>query len=460
MEKQSLGSKKISFYIFGALMFVGILFILSFVGYSDGDDAFFYEYANKMNLLEYLSWRYQTWVGRMAAEALVWFTFRRGIWFWRVVNAMMLVLLPVGIWKLAGLVAGVAVEQGTAQENRRLFSALLLGFTGYLFMDIMTVGYAAVWVNGSIFYTWSFTCGVFALLPVANALYGQKQRRWYQELYAVFCCVIAAMSIEQMGAVLLTLEFLTCIALLWKKKKIPAILASETVVTAASFAILLLAPGNSLRVAQETINWLPQYDGLTFGEHCFITVQWLLSSFANENCAVLCALWIAAGCLVLEQKKKRWLLPTGIFLLAGLLRYAGVSLFCDMGLGAVDSGIQIQQVPVVQNLTAGNIFAMVWWIAALGYTFFLVLRVSEAPVTTAFIYLAGIASEAIMYFSPTIYASGARVYYLTDLLYIFLILMFFLSLREKRHQRGMAGLLPAFGIFHFCIQIPVLWQGL
>ena len=30
-------------------------------------------------------------------------------------------------------------------------------------------------------------------------------------------------------------------------------------------------------------------------------------------------------------------------------------------------------------------------------------------------YLAGIASEAIMYCSPTMYASGARVYYLTDL---------------------------------------------
>ena len=28
--------------------------------------------------------------------------------------------------------------------------------SGYLLMAIMTVGYAAIWINGSIFYTWSF----------------------------------------------------------------------------------------------------------------------------------------------------------------------------------------------------------------------------------------------------------------------------------------------------------------
>ena len=46
-------------------------------------------------------------------------------------------------------------------------------------------------------------------------------------------------------------------------------------------------------------------------------------------------------------------------------------------------------------------------------------------------YLAGIASEAIMYCSPTMYASGARVYYLTDLLYLFIILTLAFSLKRS-----------------------------
>ena len=91
-------SKKVLFW---ALMFMGVFLLLTQVGYSDGDDAFFYQYTHEMGFLEYLSWRYTTWVGRMSGEAMVYAAFTLGIWFWRVVNAMMIVLLPCGVLKLA-----------------------------------------------------------------------------------------------------------------------------------------------------------------------------------------------------------------------------------------------------------------------------------------------------------------------------------------------------------------------
>ena len=91
-------SKKVLFW---ALMFFGAFLLLTQVGYSDGDDAFFYQYTHEMGFFEYLSWRYQTWVGRMSGEAMVYIAFSLGIWFWRIVNAMMLVLLPCGVLKLA-----------------------------------------------------------------------------------------------------------------------------------------------------------------------------------------------------------------------------------------------------------------------------------------------------------------------------------------------------------------------
>ena len=65
-------------------------------------------------------------------------------------------------------------------------------------------------------------------------------------------------------------------------------------------------------------------------------------------------------------------------------------------------------------------------------------------ITLMLAYLAGIASEAIMYCSPTMYASGARVYYLTDLLYLFIILTLAFSLKKKRWRNGFyVGLLVA-----------------
>ena len=92
--------EKKRYLLFWTLMFLGALLILSQVGYSDGDDVFFYQYSRSMGFFEYLSWRYESWVGRMAGEAMVYVAFRSNIWLWRIVDALMLVLLPVGIIRL------------------------------------------------------------------------------------------------------------------------------------------------------------------------------------------------------------------------------------------------------------------------------------------------------------------------------------------------------------------------
>ena len=71
-------------------------------------------------------------------------------------------------------------------------------------------------------------------------------------------------------------------------------------------------------------------------------------------------------------------------------------------------------------------------------------------------YLAGIASEAIMYCSPTMYASGARVYYLTDLMYLFIILWMVMRMdSEKKKNLFIAGA-AALGIINFLSQYSIM----
>ena len=71
-------------------------------------------------------------------------------------------------------------------------------------------------------------------------------------------------------------------------------------------------------------------------------------------------------------------------------------------------------------------------------------------------YLAGIASEAIMYCSPTMYASGARVYYLTDLMYLFIILWMVMRMdSEKKKNLFIAGA-AALGVINFLSQYSIM----
>lgn len=458
--------KRYVFGVFWALVFVGALLALSQSGYSDGDDAYFYQYTHSMGFFEYLGWRYETWVGRMAAEALVYITFNLGLNFWRPVNALMLVLLPIGILRLAAKVARVPEgsllgwkERTPACGSQHYYEmgigAAIAAVAGYILMSANTLGYAAVWVNGSIFYTWSFTAGIWALMPFADFAFAKEKPvsdgkirmsmegcDWRKFLYTIPCTIIASMAIEQMGAVLLVFEVLALIYGVAKWRRVHPLMLVQTVVTVVAFAILFLAPGNDIRVATEVITWMPEYDTMSLGQHIFITVHWMLSSFANENKLFLCGIWIVGIVLLFQKKERRvadWvcIVLAGVFTVAALLPFAGITVLSDMGMQYLNLTGCIEQVPAAVNMTSNIIFAMCWWGAALIYTFVLIWRASGCQITLLLAYLAGIASEAIMFFSPTMYASGARVYYLTDLLYLLIMLAMIFGLKERKKQYAM-----------------------
>ncbi len=469
-------SKKVLFW---ALMFFGAFLLLTQVGYSDGDDAFFYQYTHEMGFLEYLSWRYTTWVGRMSGEAMVYITFSLGIWFWRIVNALMLVLLPCGVLKLAEKAAGIHTE-------KFLPGATLTVVCGYLLMAIMTVGYAAVWINGSIFYTWSFTCGIWALVPVADLVFdagdnhAMHNHPW-QFFYSIPCAVLASMSIEQMAAVLVTFEMLAVLVVLLRKyakaewirnltgaqkkrlyrkdeKRRNFLLIIQTAVTVVAFVILFLAPGNDIRVVSEVQNWMPQYEQLSFGEHLFITVQWLISSFANENRLLLFGIWLAGILHILGKDERKpsdmvCMAGAGIFSVTALLPFLGIKIFSDCGLHIADITVRLDQVPRMEEMQSSNWFAMCWWIAALLFTGILIWKVSKHNAVLVLVWLGGIASEAIMHFSPTIYASGARVYYLTDWMYMFIILVLAFKIPGKKWRDLFYSIIAGLGVWNFLYQI-------
>ena len=466
-------------YVFWILLAFVLFLILCNVQMSDGDDTYFYHYSTTMGFFEYLSWRYQTWVGRMAAEAIVYITFNLGLGFWRVADAVMMVLLPIGILRLGCKTAGYTgytallneyqecVEVGTEQRNfeelnvwRNIWKSIrypVLLASGYLLMSVMTLGYSAVWVNGSIFYTWTFTAGVWAMMPLADLVFDTGAFSNRQLMYALPCSVIAAMSIEQMGAVLLAFEGLSILSFLIQKKRIPAVIWIQMVITFAAFVILFMAPGNDMRVASEIATWMPGYKELSVGNHLFMTIQWMLSSFANEGKAFFIAIW-AAGFLLLmkSEKAKVYQILTVVFSVAAILPYAGISFFSEMGIGDIDIEQCLMEPPTWQSMTTQNRIAFFWWIAAVLFTLVLLWKVTGHSVFISMVFLGGIASEAVLHFSPTIYASGARVYYLTDLMYLFIILWMVMHMdSEKKKNLFIAGVV-VLGVANFLSQYSVM----
>ena len=371
---------------------------------------------------------------------------------------MMIVLVAFGVLKLAEKAAGIRTKNFLPGESVAVVS-------GYLLMAIMTVGYAAIWINGSIFYTWSFTWGIWALVPVADIVFDTRDRgsadhNTWHFFYTIPCAVLASMSIEQMAAVLVPFEVLAVLVVILRKheKQRTILLIIQTAVTVVAFVILFLAPGNDISVASEVQNWMPQYEELSFWEHLFVTVQWLVSSFANENRLLLFGIWLA-GILHIICKNERkasdvaCMTAAGLFSAAALLPFAGIKVFSDCGLHIADITVRLEQVPRIEEMQAANWFAMCWWIAALLFTCILIWKVSKHNVVLMLVWLGGIASEAIMHFSPTIYASGARVYYLTDWMCMFIILVLAFKMPGKKWRDLYYSIVAGLGVWNLLYQV-------
>ena len=455
---KKLISEKIMIRALLLIVLLGCFCVLTRINYSDGDDVFFIQNCTSMNLFEYLKWRYVSWTGRMSSEAMMHIVFNLGIWFWRIVNAMMIVALPVAMVKL------VNVGKQTS------FLLLVLAFSGFILMDVKAFGYSCIWVTGSMNYLWCDVCGIIALLPVAKLYMNQEGMKNAVEnttfFYTIPCAMIAALSSEQMGAVLIAFELLMIAAIAYKYHKIHVMLFVQTILSMIAFLILFLAPGNDLRVAFSVVNYIPQYEMLHLGERIFMTAQWLLSSFANENAILLSCIWIA-GIVILSAKKemlsesgnrnrsyKIFSIMSVIFMIPVFLSKLGFPLFTDMGIDLSEMTGLVEQVPILASLSGRQIFAMIWWSVAMVFTFVLLWRVTNASPVVLLIYLGAIASEATLFFSPTIYSSGERVFFLTDIMLLIILMILSKYFMDEKRSRGYIISCLMIGALHFIIQIP------
>ena len=91
-----------------------------------------------------------------------------------------------------------------------------------------------------------------------------------------------------------------------------------------------------------------------------------------------------------------------------------------MGINYIDPAVRPEVFPSLAQATPMNILAMIWWFAATAFTLFLIQK--HLGAKSAILFIVAILCEAMMFFSPTIYASGERVFYVTDWILVFIIL--------------------------------------
>lgn len=423
------------------------------ISYSDGDDAYFSAMAHSMPFWDYLKMRYVGWEGRMTSEAMTYLAFYLGKGFWQLANSVILTLLPVGLIHMIRKMVG-------EQDAARSFLTALLVYLLILSIGLPVIGYGAFWITGSTFYLWSIVAGIWAMMPYADLVYrGKVQPASF--FYAIPCGFVAAMGQEQIAAVAIAFALLAVGSEIYRRRHLPLLHLLEAGIMIAALVLLFISPGTDARTQSEIERWMPQFATMSVGNHIFITLQWVLESFAKEGKMLFCLIWVFSAMLLLPQReKKKWIagILCAVAAMVALLPFLNLTLFSEMGTGVTDSSQCVVQVATPSSLSRQNWLALIWWLAALIFTLVLLWMLGETWVERmqlVLLLLAACASEGLMYFSPTMYASGARVYFMAQIL-LWLIAAL---LGEKLIQKGRIQALVvagAAGVLHVACGISVI----
>ena len=422
------GIRKIATYlpliVLGSVAFLALILIQR----SKGDDAFFFNLATSTHLFEALKIRYFSWSGRLLPEAVL-LTVIKNLWVWRGLNAFMLVVLASTIFQY------VKIHFPGKDFLKTAFISILF-FT----IPVKTLGYAAVWVTGSVNYLWTTSAMFVALYPFYALIFGHEVKKRFF-LASIIAGMYAAF-FEQTAAVMVVSCLLILIYAFLQKLKFDKWLIVEYILILLCALMLFLCPGHHIRVISETAKWYPGFSDLSILHKIFNAANILINHLMNISWAIELILLVTLSSLLVSVKAS---LPICMFSFA-LIGFFLVRPFESVhaiffATGTVNSTFTEMTINIPAVLTG-----IAFMVSIPLFIFHIFTEERKLRVTLILLYLSALAATIIVGFSPTVFASEYRIFFVTDVLLLALASILFAKLIDTVPKDGQKFLLIVYGI--------------
>lgn len=247
---------------------------------------------------------------------------------------------------------------------------------------------------------------------------------------------------------ILGISFLFFSLVLYSKKTNYVAFFPHLFFSSINLLLILLAPGNSVRYDQEVVRWFPEYANLSFFQKIDLGYSSTLNNLFLSNNQLIILLSVLLLILIVLKKKNILQIifaavPAGVTLLFGPI----YSLF-DGQLSVIT---RINQ-SYTKTGTSFHFLEPLTWLPNLFLTILLCLVIysiitvmdtkakSFLPLSLFFL---GLLSRMILAFSPTVWASGIRVYIFLNYAIILIITYIIVN--------GAKGLEKTFGLNSFLL---------
>lgn len=352
-----------------------------------------------------------------------------GIYVWRICNTIVCGLLFLYIIKITDISVGC---EGSMCFNFGICSVFFL-------IPINVLSPSVFWATGSFNYLWGATAGLLFLFPFFKLLYGKECTR--MEFVASFIGGIYAGNLEQISAVQVCFAILILAYCLKKKRKVEKQYWILFLISVISLCVLLILPFNRDRNIGAIAQYYPDWYMMSFLDKVYQGVVNIGVHLVDKAAILLtiftCVVWIAI-CKTKNSQIIRCVavLPC-VYSIINILSKCGIF---DGNIINIIYDIEIykyQEMTSKMQLISVLILCIVVSLEAV-LLWFIFKENLETFMFVFLLYGAGIASAFILAFSPTIFASANRIFFLMDLFLVIVIGIIIKKINIKELKNGFA----------------------
>jgi len=438
-----------------AVAFVLLLRPIGLRGSSD-DTAHLIDILH-MGVFKWVWMRATTWQPRIVSDlgfAALIFNLR----IWKVLDTGIMTAL---LWLVARTALfGEPVDPGHPKTSRTRFILLAVFVIPMFFLihpNVITSG--SVWYTGSFYYLWPVTFMFIGMAPFLLAFYG-RQLPW-QPVILPICVLFGVLACftEQTAAVQFGIMVLVFCWKMIRRETIPRYLIAPVVIIAVTTVVFFYFDMTSIRMTiHPDLQYFPEFAGFSIVKKLTLGVNIYTTHLLHISNILFVVLTVMTGWLVFRRASKPlvgllafmpalWALvntvPAPFGYGPGTAERIGRSGALGFGLPNWLRYVNGKQSLLVPPPPGGVVLAVVALVCVLGVFWLLYLAFTDAHdrFIALALYLAAFLSGLLNGFSPSVFDSGNRPYFVSDFLLLLLLAML---LRSR--MRGPESEEPGFSL--------------
>lgn len=383
-------------------------------------------YASRLDKLGYLGAsieHYKTWSSRIIVELFLMF-FSKHFALWKLLNSMVMVGTVVLLCKY--------VFEKINVKN------LLLVFSIYCLVPMTVMGETG-WRATTLNYQWPVAFSLLAFYPFFQVLRGEEITR--KIYWLSIPLLIFSTNQEQVNACFFVLTSIVSLYLI-VNGRYSYKLSVFSIISLAELIFSLTTPGNALRAVHEINRWFPEYKNFNFLNKLDLGISSFGKPFFLDMNILFLLLFSLVFILVYRKHQNYYVrILTALPLFLNLIIYFGNTMGQSFTYVSGNKRAMIWSSSNLNNLFTGlgtklSLFYPGTWIATLvvlGLLICLIVGIylsfdnKKTAILLVILMIMGFCSRVIMGFSPTVWASGMRTYYI---LYIVIVLLVLMGVKE------------------------------